>query len=93
MRQVLIISAAFASLALAPSLALADTVVIEPEVQTWVTEQPGPVVTFEGDVVVGTVLPEDVQVVEVPKFKKYRYAIINNKRVLLDRHHKVIAVY
>jgi Protein of unknown function (DUF1236) len=94
MRKILILSGALTALAIAPSLAFAQEIVIEPEVETWVTEQPGPIVTYDGDVVVGDVLPEDVEVVEVPKFKKYRYVIIKKKRVLLDGDtRKVIAIY
>ena len=95
MRKILILSGAFAALVIVPSFALAGaTYGVEPEVETWVTEQPGPIVTYDGDVVVGAVLPENVEVVEVPKHKKYRYVIINKKRVLLDSgSRKIIAIY
>ena len=42
----------------------------------------------------GDPLPDTVELVEVPKYKKYRYAIINKKRVLVDSDtRKVIKVY
>jgi hypothetical protein len=94
MHKVLIASASFAALALTSTITLADTVVIEPEVDTWIMEQPDAVVTYEGDVVVGAALPDTVQIIEVPKHKKYGYVMLNKKRVLVDRNNrKVIKVY
>jgi len=93
MRKLILVSASLAALAFIPGLALAD-VVIEPEVDTWVMEQPDTGVTIEGDVVVGNALPDTVQIIEVPKHKKYGYVVVNKKRVLIDRDtHKVIKVY
>src|SRR3954451_15702950 len=89
-----LVCASFAALAFVPAAALADTIVVEPGVDTWVMEQPETSVDVEGDVVVGGVLPDTVEVVEVPKFKKYRYAVINKRRVLIDAGtRKVIKVY
>ena len=94
MRKFMIASAAFAALTIAPSLGFSAEVTIEPEVQTWITQQSGPSVTFQGDIAVGTTLPDTVKVVEVPKFKKYSFVVLNNKKVLIDAStHKVIAVY
>ena len=55
MRKVLITTASLAALAVMPTLSFAD-VVVEPEVDTWVMEQPGTSVTVDQDVVVGGVL-------------------------------------
>jgi hypothetical protein len=66
MRKFLIVSASFAALTVAPSLGFSAEVVIEPEVQTWITEQSAPSVTFQGDITVGTVIPDTVKVIEVP---------------------------
>ena len=94
MRKLLVVSASLAVLAFVPSLALADVVTVEPDVQTWVMQQPTESVTVDQDVTVGSVLPESVQVVQVPKYKKYRFAVVNNKRVLVDSgSRKVVAVY
>lgn len=96
MRKFLISTAAVAALVLAPGPAFADTtVVVEPEVDTWVMEQPGDtVVTYDGDVVVGTALPDTVELVEVPQHTKYRYVVLNKRRVLVDgESRKVIKVY
>jgi len=94
MRKFLIVSASFAALTVAPSLGFAAEVTVEPEVQTWITQQSAPSVTFQGDVTVGTVLPESVHITEVPKFKKYSFVVLNNKKVVVDAStRKVIAVY
>ena len=36
------------------------------EIDTWATGQTGASVVYEGDVAVGTVLPENVEIIEVP---------------------------
>jgi len=87
-------STAIAALIFAPALAFADTVVVEPDVDTWVMEQPETSVDVDADVVVGATLPDTVQIVEIPKHDKYGYVVVNKKRVLVDRStHKVIKVY
>ena len=69
-------------------------VVVEPEVQGWVMEQSAPSVEVQGDVVVGSTLPESVQVIAVPKHKKYAFAVINKHRVLVEPEtRKIIKVY
>jgi hypothetical protein len=95
MRKLAIIAASVAGLMAAPALTLADTVVIDPGVDTWVMEQPdADSVTIDGDVVVGHALPDSVQIVEVPKHDKYGYVVVGKKRVLVDRStRKVIKVY
>ena len=84
MRKFLIASATVAAVALMPGLSFAQDVVVEPDVETWAMEQPAPSVTLDEDVVVGGVLPDTVQVIEVPKYKKYRFAVVNKKRVIVD---------
>ena len=91
MRKFAIIAAA-ACLSLSP--AFAQTVVVEPEVDTWIMEQPDFSITFDGDITVGTALPDTVKVIEVPKHDKYAYVVVNKKRVLVDRGtRRVIKVY
>jgi hypothetical protein len=84
-----------AALTFAPGLAGADTVVIvEPEVETWIMEQPGPVVTLEEEVEVGDVIPNTVEVIEVPEYDEYDYAVINGRRTVIDgMTGEVIAIY
>jgi hypothetical protein len=94
MRKFRVASASFAAFALIASASLADTIVVEPDVDTWVMGEEGPVVTYDQDVVVGGVLPDTVEVMEVPKYKKYGYVRLNKKRVLVDRsNRKIIKIY
>ena len=94
MRMPLIVAASFAALTVVPAAAFADEVIVEPEVQGWVMEQSAPDVEVQGDVVVGSTLPESVQVIEVPKHKKFAFAMVNKRRVLVEPEtRKIIKVY
>lgn len=67
---------------------------VEPAVQTWVMAQNVPNVTYQGDVVVGTVLPAEVQLIEVPDYVDYRWAYLNGQRVVVVPDTRtVIATY
>jgi hypothetical protein len=67
---------------------------VEPEVQTWIMGQSVPDVAYEGEIAVGTALPETVQLIEVPDHTSYRWAYLNGKRVLVVPDTRtVIAVY
>jgi hypothetical protein len=51
------------------------------------------VVTIEEPVVVGAPLPAAVEVRPVPGYTDYRYAVVNNQRVIVDpRSRRVIRV-
>ena len=64
------------------------------EIDHWAATQTGKGVTFEGDVAVGAVLPETVEIIEVPAYKSYGYVMLNDHRVLVDRTtRKVVRVY
>ena len=64
------------------------------ELDTWSMTQPETSVDVQGDIVVGTVLPETVTFVEVPTYKAYGYVVVNKKRMLVDRNTRtVIKVY
>lgn len=95
MRNILTASALLTALTFAPALALADTkIVITPDVDTWVMEQPDTSVTFDGDIVVGAELPGTVKFIDHPKHKDYGYVVVNKKRVLVDRNNRrVIKIY
>ncbi|WP_455274335.1 DUF1236 domain-containing protein [Rhizobium herbae] len=58
------------------------TVVVPGEVRTYVLEQKTPTVAFEGDLAVGTALPETVEIHTIPDQPEYNYVIVNDKRVL-----------
>jgi hypothetical protein len=67
---------------------------VNPEVQTWVMGQTVPDVVYEGEVVVGTVLPETVQLIEVQDQADLRWAYLNGQRVVVvPESRTVIAVY
>ncbi len=67
---------------------------VNPEVQTWVMAQTVADVAYAGDVVVGTVLPESVQLIEVQDHTDYRWAYLNGQRVVVvPETRTVIAVY
>lgn len=64
------------------------------QIDAWAASQKGNSATYDGDLAEGAVLPDTVQVIEVPAYRNYGYAMVNNKRVLVDRNtHKVIRVY
>lgn len=67
---------------------------VNPEVQTWVMAQTVADVTYAGEVVVGAVLPESVQLIEVQDHSDYRWAHLNGQRVVVvPETRTVIAVY
>ncbi len=52
-----------------------------------------PSVVVEEPIVVGEPLPSRVEVYEVPDYSEYRYAVVNNRRVLVEpRTRRVIRV-
>jgi hypothetical protein len=72
-------------LALCSVTSAQTTVVTVPgEVRTYVLEQQTPSLTFEGDLAVGTALPDTVEVHTIPDQPEYSYVILNNKRVLVN---------
>ncbi len=70
-----------------------STVVLPGEVRTYVMEQPIESVPYEGDVLVGRVLPDTVEVRPVQGYDNYGYTIVNERRVIVDpQTHTVIQV-
>ncbi|MBY0613626.1 MAG: DUF1236 domain-containing protein [Beijerinckiaceae bacterium] len=68
-----------------------------PRFRTYVEERHVRPYKYDGDVVVGTNLPESgIEYYEVPpeyKVKGYRYTVVNNRTVLVDpRTHRVVEV-
>ena len=73
----------------------AEDATLPPPVVTYVERENVPSVEVREveHVRVGTVLPETVVLREIPKYKTYRYAVINNQRVIVEpRTRKVIKV-
>jgi hypothetical protein len=63
------------------------------EVVTYVQRDTGPSVTYKERVVVGEPLPDTVELRAVPQHTEYRYAVINNQRVIVDgRSRKVVKI-
>ncbi len=60
------------------------TVVMPGAVRTYVMEQQVPSVAYEGDVVVGSTLPDTVEVHTVEGYNDYAYTVVNKRRVIID---------
>jgi len=90
-----VISAVFAGVvALTPSVSSAQAVVTIPnEVETYVVKESGPSVAVQGDVIVGSELPDTVVLRPVPKYDTYSYAVVNNQRVIVEgKTRKIVKV-
>jgi hypothetical protein len=61
-----------------------STVVMPGQVRTYVMEQQVPSVAYEGDVVVGSTLPETVEVHSVEGYNDYAYTVVNKRRVIVN---------
>jgi hypothetical protein len=61
-----------------------STVVMPGEVRTYVMEQPIESVPYEGDVLIGRVLPGTVEVRPVDGYTQYGYTVVNEHRVIVD---------
>ncbi|MEY9535236.1 DUF1236 domain-containing protein [Sinorhizobium fredii] len=79
---------------LLPVSAVAQTTVVLPgEVRTYVLEQQTPSVVYEGEIVVGQPLPETVEILTIPDQPDFAYAIVNEKRVIINpKTHTVVEV-
>ncbi|MEZ2129218.1 MULTISPECIES: DUF1236 domain-containing protein [unclassified Sinorhizobium] len=70
-----------------------STTVVPGEVRTYVMEQKAPSVVYDGDVIVGTTLPDTVQIQTIPDNSGYAYAVVNERRVIVEpQSHRVIEV-
>ena len=83
-----------AALLLIGSPAVAQTTVVLPgEVRTYVMEQNTPSITYEGEIVVGQPIPETVEIHTIPDQPDFAYAIVNEKRVVVNpKTHTVVEV-
>ena len=54
------------------------------EVRTYVMKQQVPSVAYEGDVLVGRVLPQNVETHVIDGYGNYAYTIVNERRVVVD---------
>ncbi|MDH7801510.1 MULTISPECIES: DUF1236 domain-containing protein [unclassified Rhizobium] len=70
-----------------------DAITPPETVITYIDEHPAGTVTFDGDVVVGSTLPSDTRLVEVPNYQ-YRYVRVNDVPVLVEPStHRIVYVY
>lgn len=70
-----------------------STVVMPGEVRTYVMEQNTPSVVYDGDIAVGTTLPDTVEVHTVPDIDGYAYTVVNDRRVIVEpKTHRIIQV-
>jgi hypothetical protein len=60
------------------------TVVMPGQVRTYVMQQQVPSVAYQGDVVVGSTLPETVEVRTVDGYNDYAYTVVNERRVIVN---------
>jgi uncharacterized protein DUF1236 len=89
-----------AATVLLPMLATAQTTVIETtgaappdEVVTYVRRESIPSVRVDGSVGVGFTLPGTVELRTIPRHDSYSYAIVNDRRVIVEpRTRRVIRV-
>ena len=67
-----------------------STVVVPGEVRTYVMEQQVPSVAYEGDVVVGAVVPDTVEIHTVDGHADYAYTVVNDRRVIVNPQTRTI---
>jgi hypothetical protein len=65
-----------------------------PRFRTYVVQQHHPSVAYSGDVVVGATLPNTIVVYDVPPDYNttYKYAVVNDRVVLVDSNFRVVQV-
>ena len=76
-----------------PNYALGqDTEVQAPpaEVREWVLKETRPSVAIEGDVAVGTALPDTVELYPVEGHTTYSYTVVNDRRVIVDPNTRMV---
>lgn len=61
-----------------------STVVVPGEVRTYVLEQQVPSVAYEGDVLIGKVIPDSVEIHTIDGHADYAYTVVNERRVIVN---------
>ena len=51
-----------------------------------------PSVVYQQPVAVGETLPDTYTYYAVPQYPDYQYIVLNNRRVIVDRHHRIVRV-
>jgi hypothetical protein len=57
---------------------------VEPDVRTYVVSKNVPSVRVDEEIAVGEVLPSTVVLRPVPKHNKYRFAVVNHQKVIVE---------
>ncbi|MBN9052459.1 DUF1236 domain-containing protein [Shinella sp. PSBB067] len=98
MRNRLILASAAALLSLSATAYAQDTVIIQEtdpvmtestvvvpgEVRTYVLERDIPSVPYEGDILIGRVVPGEVEIHAIDGQPDYAYTIVNERRVIVN---------
>jgi Protein of unknown function (DUF1236) len=82
MKKLILGAAALAVLA-TPAFAQLLDIQIGPKEREYIIKE-GRSVSYDGPIAVGTVLPADVEVYSVPNVTTYRYAVVNDRRVIVE---------
>ena len=79
-------AALLGSIIIMPASAIAQTAVVTvpSEVETYVVKEKTPSVMVQDEVIVGSELPRAIVIHKVPKFDAFSYAVVNNRRVIVD---------
>ncbi|WP_075288628.1 DUF1236 domain-containing protein [Pararhizobium arenae] len=67
-----------------PAVTSSTTVELPGEVRTYVLRQEVPSVVYDGDIVVGTALPDTVELRTVDGYDGYAYTVVNERRVIVN---------
>lgn len=82
--KTLILGAALAAAFVAPATAQLLDIQIGPQQREYIVQEGRSSVVYDGEVAVGAVLPADVEFYEVPEVTTYRYAVVNDRRVIVE---------
>ena len=93
MKNVLLAATALSLSFAAPQAWAQDTIIVPDTVTSYVTEQPIDDTTIEGEVVVGSSLPDKVVIKNLPDNDGFAYAVVNKRRVVVEpKTRKVIKI-
>jgi hypothetical protein len=77
----------------APHAFAEDTIIVPDTVTTYVTEQPMDETTIEGDIVIGSSLPDTVVIKNVPDNDGFGYTVVNKRRIIVEpKTRKVVKI-
>jgi len=51
-----------------------------------------PSVTYGAPIVVGAEVPNTIVTYPVPRYRHYRYVVLDGEKVIIDRHHRIVRV-